>query len=99
MLHSLSVLSSLLLARVLPSGEKATDQTPCLWPVQTPRSLPVTALQRRIALSISPGPPNVANRLLSGEKTTPKTEEASKTKFVRKERVPTSHNWMLVSHP
>src|SRR5882672_10142000 len=49
--QNFTVLSSLDVARVLPSGEKATERTPCLCPMHVPSSLPEVVFHSRMASS------------------------------------------------
>ena len=64
--HSLMVLSSLAEARVLPSGEKATESTASACPVRVARSWPVSTSHSLMVLS----PLAEARVLPSGEKAT-----------------------------
>ena len=66
MVHSLTVLSALPLASISPSGEKTTENTAPLCPLNVRLNFPVRASHNFTSRSQAP----LANVLLSGEKAT-----------------------------
>src|SRR5208283_120459 len=69
--HSRTLLSALAEASSWPSGEKSTQLTSAVWPVNLKRSLPSAVSSRRIVLSALPLASTLPSRPNASERTAP----------------------------